>query len=234
MRRARLTALCLLALLALSAPAAAGARHGRHRHKRAAPDSCAVAHKHVLAAGPQAQVYVLSTLGQQGQQEVFACAKGARRSFSLGPPPACDTAGNCVGVETFALAGSVVAFGSTTIIEPTLPSEAAQRRFLVQVRDLRTNRMLRIAPTGLPGQPKPGLTGIGRVRAIVVKSDGAVAWIAADETGAAPGAYEVGAADAAGLRLLAAGTGIDPGSLALTGSTLSWSQSGQAASSVLN
>jgi hypothetical protein len=230
----------LALLLTLSMPASVLASHGhKPRHHRPhkhvpAPDSCAVPHKQVLAVDAQAQVYVLRS--GVGQRMIFGCAKGAKRSFSLGPSPACQSPNDCVGVESFALAGTVVAFGSVTIAEPIVPGEAAQRRFLVQVRDLSTNRILHIAPTGLPATPTPGLTGVGRARAIVVTEDGAVAWVAQDETDAVPGVYEVGADDAGGLRLLAAGPDIDPSSLTLTGSTstVHWSQAGQSASAALN
>jgi hypothetical protein len=122
----------------------------------------------------------------------------------------------------------------------------------VVVRDLRTGRVLHRVPTGAPLEPKPGYVGVGNVVSIVVKSDGAVAWIADDyeRSGTAHGTeyIDVYAVDKSGTRLLAAGTEIDPSSLALSvggsnigqgsrtapGSTLYWTQGGQPMSASLN
>jgi hypothetical protein len=78
----------------------------------------------------------------------------------------------------------------------------------------------------------PFSVGIGATAAIVVKSDGAVAWIV--ETRQEEGTYEVHAVDKAGSRLLASGADIDPSSLALAGSTLYWTQGGKPMSASLN
>ena len=71
---------------------------------------------------------------------------------------------------------------------------------------------------------------------MVVKSDGAVAWIAENEIGPphGPPEYEVNAVDKTGNRTLAAGTDIAPSSLALAGSTLYWTQGGKPMSAPLN
>jgi hypothetical protein len=68
--------------------------------------------------------------------------------------------------------------------------------------------------------------------AIVVKNDGRVAWIV--ETGYPVAEYQVHAVDKSGNQMLAAGTDVDLHSLALTGSTLYWTQGGKPISSVLN
>jgi hypothetical protein len=87
----------------------------------------------------------------------------------------------------------------------------------------------------------PGYIGVGNVVAIVVKSDGAVAWIAEDYertlgtgTPSVTPYFDVEAVDKSGSRLLASGTDIDPSSLALAGNTLYWMQGGQPASAPLN
>ena len=69
--------------------------------------------------------------------------------------------------------------------------------------------------------------GVGRVVALVVKSNGAVAWIAEnDERTLAPESpsevnyFDLESVDKSGIHLLASGPGIDPSSLALAGSRL--------------
>ncbi len=103
------------------------------------------------------------------------------------------------------------------------------RRQLVIVRNLSTGRLVHRVPTGTSGIPTPRSIGIGSAVAIVVKSDGSVAWIV--ESGSE---YQVHAVDKTGSRVLAAGTDVDPRSLALTGSTLYWTQGGKPASAALN
>jgi hypothetical protein len=102
---------------------------------------------------------------------------------------------------------------------------------LILVRDLRTGRLLHDVPTGIPSAPH-GHLGVGPAISIVVKSDGAVAWIAS----ALPpdGFFQVHALDGDGSRLLATGRSIDPRSLALAGSTLYWTQEGKPFSAALN
>jgi hypothetical protein len=70
------------------------------------------------------------------------------------------------------------------------------------------------------------LVGVGPAVAIIVKSNGSVAWIAENEIGPprGPAEYEVHALDSSGSRMLAFGSDIDPHSLALAGSTLYWTQ----------
>jgi hypothetical protein len=111
--------------------------------------------------------------------------------------------------------------------------------------------VLHRVPTGAPLEPAPYYVGVGNVVAIIVKSDGAVAWIADDYERSVAGAeyFDVYAVDESGTRLLASGTNIDPSSLALSvggamgtasnpssasGSTLYWTQEGKAMSAPLN
>jgi hypothetical protein len=80
--------------------------------------------------------------------------------------------------------------------------------------------------------PKPMSIGIGPAVAIVVKRDGSVAWIV--ETIQELGGYQVHAVDKSGSRVLASSPDIDRTSLALAGSTLYWTRSGEPFSSSLN
>jgi hypothetical protein len=109
------------------------------------------------------------------------------------------------------------------------------------VRDLSNGKVVHTVPTGTPVHPAPprvegGLTrsnvGIGPATAIVVKNDGAVAWIVS--TPKEDGYYQVHAVDKMGSRVLATGPEIEPHSLALAGSTLYWTQGGKPMSATLN
>jgi hypothetical protein len=151
------------------------------------------------------------------------------------------------------LAGSVVAYEEflTTANRYTREGAAVKASLRVIVRDLRTGRVLHDVPTGTPPKPKQGSVGVGRIVALVLKSDGSMAWIAKDTersaTAKAP-YFDVYATDRSGTRLLASGTDIDPSSLALSvgathlgyypdtiaGSTLYWTQAGQSFSTTLN
>jgi len=100
------------------------------------------------------------------------------------------------------------------------------------VRDLQTGRFV--------VRESHGVHGFLAVEQIVVKSDGAVAWMVQVNAGwtGNPIYREVYAVDASGTRLLAEGEeGLNPierGSLALAGSTLYWTQSGKPFSAPLN
>ncbi len=93
------------------------------------------------------------------------------------------------------------------------------------VRDLRNGRLLHNVPT------------VGTVEAMVLKSDGATAWIL-ESRGQSPAhpvtEYEVQAVDKNGSRMLAAGSDIDPSSLAVAGRTLYWTQGGKPFSASLD
>jgi len=175
----------------------------------------------VIAADAQAQVY--STV----EGEVYGCAYGTKRSYFLGLVPNCGSSG-CSDVKREVLAGPTVAYEETSI--GGVSSRESEWR--VVVRDLRTGRVLHRVPTGTPSPPNPSFVGDGFAAAIVVKSDGAVAWIV--QNGVDPSEYEVQAVDKTGGRLLAASADIDPSSLALAGSIVYWTQAGKPFSASLN
>jgi hypothetical protein len=105
--------------------------------------------------------------------------------------------------------------------------------YYVMVTDLRTRRSKVALPTGTaPPDQRSYQTGFGPTTGLVLKDDGAVAWIAQDIY-AEPTTYEVHKADRDGKQVLDAGPDVDPQSLRLTGSRLSWIKNGQPASAVL-
>jgi hypothetical protein len=197
--------------------AAEGARAARHATPR-----CPGAHERVIVADAQAVVYQARLPREEGTG-IYACAYG-HRPYLLGRRGTGGPGGN-FGVEGETLAGSNVAYEE----EEVFPGGRA--RFVILVRDLRSGRVIREAPTGEANVP--GLVGDGRATDLVVKSDGAVAWIVETEVGPTVGGtgpptmFEVRAVDRTGSRLLASGSHFDPLSLALAGSTLYWTQEGQ-------
>jgi hypothetical protein len=214
MRRAATAVALLLALTAV--PTIAAAKH----HRR--PVRCERGQRGMIVANGAAQVYG----GRPGSGiDVFACAFGSRRIFDLGLPYECGGGGSgCAGVRKEVVAGPVVAYEVTYAIVGHHVNDR------VLVRDLRTGRLLHSEPTAASSH------GLGWATDIVVKSDGAVAWIAGlpwvPESG--PVRYEVQAVDKHGSRLLAVGTDIEPSSLALGAGTLYWTQGGTAMSATLS
>jgi hypothetical protein len=208
----------LLACL-LSAQYAAGA-------SRATRSSCAPAGSHVLAADAQVMLYskveVVGLYHEKGTR-IHGCAYG-HRSYLVGTIPNCQGAGPCGGPERETLAGPLVAYQEGGGGESV-------RVYLVVVRNLRTGRVVRELPTGTPATPSKSVVGVGPTTGIILKSDGAVAWIV--QTGF-PTTYQVHAVDKSGSRVLASGSDIDPLSLALAGSTIYWTASSAAMSAPLN
>jgi hypothetical protein len=133
------------------------------------------------------------------------------------------------------LAGPVVAYEQH--------NESRDRaEWFVLVRDLRTGKIVRKLPTGTPLKPEPTYIGVGQVMSVVVKPDGAVAWITEDDERSVglPGTHgfrvyhEVEAADRNGTRVLAAGFRIKGSSLRLTRSTLHWRNGGKEETATLH
>jgi hypothetical protein len=130
----------------------------------------------------------------------------------------------------FALDGTFVAFEASMFRD--FPEGLPQSEQRVVVENLRTGRVLYRVPAGTSTSNR---VGFGSITALLVKGDGAAAWIAGNGLGDLPStAYEVGSVEANGSHLLAEGSEIEPHSLALAGSTLSWTQGGKAMSAALN
>jgi hypothetical protein len=207
--------------------------------------SVAQPYRQTLAMDPYAQVYSLGggppvkapppgfPRTEEWTRQIYGCVYGHRGAYRLGVVPHTETTKYMeethYGDTGLVLAGPIVAYEFFAIRSFGHPE------WKVFVQDLRTGRTLRDEPTGTPATP--GLepeqrAGIGHTTAIVVKSNGSVAWIVG--TGEDEGRYQVHAADVTGSRLLASGGDIDPASLALAGSTLYWTQAGKPFSAPLN
>lgn len=191
--------------------------------------ACRHVSSRLLLADGLAEVYEAPEVPSEPRLAVFGCAYRTGRSHELGIAARQRHEGGPggeSGVLEPRLAGTFVAYAKT------LYYATRGSRELVIVRDLSTGRVLHETPTGTPVKPEPPTEGVGAVVALVVKSDGSVAWIVA--TDAENGTYQVHVLDKAGNRTLATGSNIVPGSLALGGSTLYWTQGGQAQSATLN
>jgi ribosomal protein L27 len=188
---------------------------------------CPPAHWPVVIADSQAELYVHPAVLVEPlrPEEVYGCKYGQERSYELGQVPECGGGqGGCAGVTHEILAGPVVAYELFAHQNGIHSSSEWE----VLVRNLHTGTIMHREPTGTR-TTTPSDVGAGPTVAIVVKSDGAVAWTNADE-----GSYQVHAVDKSGSRLLASGRDVDPHSLALAGSTLYWTQGDKPFSAPLN
>ena len=235
-------------LVVLLMPGGANAARARH----ALPARCAPS-SHTVLADAQAQVYS-TPVDSDGVISLRACAYGQRRSFIVSGCNYEESATVCAAKSHVALVESVVAYGDTFAPAGGHEHEEIIAEWHIEVRDLRTGRLLHEVPTGTPLKPAPHYVGVGPIVGLVLKSDGSVAWIAEDYErssklyGAGASYFDVYATDKTGTRLLASGTNIDPSSLALSvgasgvnarprtieGSTLYWTQGGVSASALLN
>jgi hypothetical protein len=184
----------------------------------------------VITRDVQAEVYRVHK-DESEVYEYWGCVYGSRRSFRLGVEAvACDPYG-CFYVAHVTLAGATVAY-ETALSKNAGNGEVIKSEWHVAVLDLRSGRMLHSVPTGVARPPEQGVIGAGETRRIVIKSDGAVAWIV--DTTQKENRFEVHGLDATGERVLAVGSNIAPESLALAGSTLYWTQGGKPVSAVLH
>jgi hypothetical protein len=203
---------------------------GAARSRKRASVACSVGRSHVVVADAQAQVYEGPSVSEgvlAPEAPVFyGCVYGHRKSYELGSPPN-GSPSVSFGTRLFTLAGPIVAYEKSFVHPP--PGFSS---WFVIVRDLRSGKILHELPTGTPSHPIPNQVGDGSITAIVVKSDGSVAWIL--ENNISPVEYEIHTFDKTGSHVLASGSDIEPHSLALAGSTLYWLQGGKPMSAVLH
>ena len=197
----------------LIALAACGSSLGKAPGGSAAA-SCGPARAKTLAVDQTARVY-------ESGGNVYGCSTASRRSYRLGASARSIREGRAGPI---ALAGTDVAYGYTVYGVDTVSAQ-------VRVRDLATGKQLR---------SEPATTAPARVEfresvdSVVVRSDGAVAWIG--ESGSVisgPTTTEVDRADARGLAKVDSGSGIDVHSLRLHGATVTWRHGGRSRSASL-
>jgi hypothetical protein len=241
MRRVAISVTAVLVLLSAWVPVSDASKG----HKMSA--KCPPAQAHVLRSDRQAVVYEGVGPGTETREKpgggvehykvdffgIRGCARGFRRSYALGPPLSGEgSAGHegGGGTRNEALGGLMVAYEESGH-GCGLDGSECSGTFIVVVRNLGTGRIVYKVPTGTPLHPTPGFVGVGETTAIVVKSDGAVAWIT-EVLG--EGGYQVHALDKTGNRVLASNRDIKPYALGLRGSELYWVEGGKRMSSVLN
>lgn len=156
-----------------------------------------------LAASRVARVYVTAN-------RVYGCSRRGTRTFLLGQRATCIQA---VRVDPVVVAGTFAAYGSERCGVDTGNTE-------VIVRRMSDGKTLRSAAATSP----PGVESFQSVGSLVLKRDGAVAWIGRGSSiGLHTHKTEVYKADRHGsVQLLDAGVAIRSGSLVLNGSRLSW------------
>jgi hypothetical protein len=159
----------------------------------------------------------------QSGGDVYGCSTAGGRSYRLGAAARTIRQGRAGPI---ALAGVDVAYGLTEFGVDTVSAQ-------VIVRNLRSGAQLRREPATTRAL---GVEFFQSVAAVVVKPDGAVAWIGqgGSVTHAGSGEIEVNRADAHGRALLDSGNGIDTRSLRLHGSTASWRHGGVTRSATLS
>jgi hypothetical protein len=215
--RMRVRCALIVALLALGA---CGSSSGKTSVPEgttgsASPARCGPSGARTLAVDHAARVY-------QSGGNVYGCTAGTRHAYLLGADARSIREARAGPI---ALAGRVVAYGFTWFGVDTVTAT-------VIVRDLGDGKQLRTEPA-TTGPLHPEFTQF--VGSIVVKPDGAVAWIGEGGSvisGASE--VEVDRADKHGLARLDSGGAIDVRSLRLVGSKLAWRHGSQARSASLD
>lgn len=165
--------------------------------------ACGPPNAKTLAHNGVARVYTV-------RESVYGCSRASGRSYRLGSVTTCIRSARAGPV---ALAGAVVAYGLETCGVDTGSA-------VVIVERLSTGRKLRSLPA-TTGQRAP--ESYQQVGSLVVRSDGAVAWIGtASSIVRHSRSIEVQRADRRGLAQLDSGLALAPRSLRLRGTILSW------------
>jgi hypothetical protein len=163
---------------------------------------CGPASARTLAGDSRVRVYVL-------HQVVYGCSVARGRSFRLGRA---ERALSESRVGPVAVAGNVAAYGLQSFGVDTVRASVVVRRLTdgAQVKQLGATRAV-------------GAEAFESIGSVVVNASGAVAWIGSEHSIVGHrSAIEVHADGAGGDRVLDSGLNIDPASLRLHGSQLSW------------
>jgi hypothetical protein len=196
----------------------AGATASQARSPGASPGAkvqpCGPSSARTLAGDRVARVYAV-------KGDVYGCSDRGARSWRLGRESICIGSPE---VQAPAVAGRLAAYGLKTC---GIDFGSAE----VVVTRLTDGRVLRraAAVTG-----PLGAESYQSVDAVVLDPAGAAGWIAEGQSIISHnGAIEVHSLDAGGARRLDSGRGIDPRSLRLAGTTLSWRHSGRRRSATI-
>jgi len=198
---------------------------------------CPPAHAHVLMANPEAAVYTVRERIKSKYETLNVvatrgCVDGVKGSYKVGEELVPEPFVPGGGITRLTLAGTMVAYEVSVSGYNYYGQLEGVSEWHVYVRNLRTGRFKHAVPTGVTSPVNPNFIGDGEAVDIVLKSDGAVAWIT--DTVQEENRYQVHALDSTGERVLAVGSAIDPKSLTLAGSTLYWTQAGKPESATLN
>jgi hypothetical protein len=173
---------------------------------RPAPSSCAPPHAKILATSGNARIYSLTGA-------IYGCL-GHRDTLLAGGP----SSGPATRVGLYALAGR---YAGTDVVQMGVDTLSST----VFVTDLGSGATVATAAATTPENRAESFTSVSALR---VTSSGALAWIGRRSAiGASTPIYEVHTLRGRSNHLLATSTAIAPHSLALKGSTLSWTQGGR-------
>ncbi|MGH2851650.1 MAG: hypothetical protein ACRDLP_13650 [Solirubrobacteraceae bacterium] len=171
-----------------------------------APSSCAPPHAKILATSGNARIYSLTGA-------IYGCL-GHRDTLLAGGP----SSGPATRVGVYALAGR---YAGTDVVQMGVDTLSST----VFVTDLGSGGTVATAAATTPENRAESFTSVS---ALKVTSSGALAWIGRRSAVGVPKAtFEVHTLRGGSNHLLATSTAIAPHSLALKGSTLSWSQGGR-------
>lgn len=154
---------------------------------------------------------------------LYGCLRSANRNIVLARMSHPSDSKGAFGQRNVRLVGAYAAF------EDFYEGQGALE-YRVRVVSLRTGRAVTNAQTGKPppnaynGEAFP--IGIGPTESIVLRANGAVAWIARNRYSDTP-TFEVRKADGSGHLLLDAGENIHPMSLTRAGKEVTWVAGGQ-------
>jgi hypothetical protein len=182
---------------------------------------CPPAHAQVLARSPTARVFSLGGASPRigsGSTAVYGCLVRGGNPIALAPGPFARS-----HVGPVKLAGDVVAYGFTLLGVDTAQGS-------VRVLDLAGLRRLHDLPATSPPRHPESFTN---VTALVLTRAGAVAWIGQKGGIGQRPTFEVHRADRSGAALLDSGAAIAPGSLRLSGHSVSWRDHGRSSSARL-
>lgn len=215
----RRTAFTLLFLGLLSSAALVSARHAPALP--AEQSACGDADSRTLVEGKAARIYAVES--EDSPPKVFGCLYGTGRPRRLRLPA--EANGYPILRE----------IGDVTLKAPWVAYSWLAVRYVdfvrtgVVVENLRTGKLSHASSALMEISGR--VYGPGNVLRMVLKGNGSLAWIAEGES--SPRYLQVVSNGLEGFKLLDEGSEIDPGSLSVEGSTISWVNAGLAHSVIL-